>query len=275
MLKNIDKKRIYQEEVYRREVSEQLAKTNPPKTKESVKLWAFINSSFFLWFLSSVILGIVSFSYAKWDKQRELEREQREKAALAERENIQIARKLDSEISSRLNYFALSQNIYIEVKISIEVENGLIEMSEAKLEEEPEEKPKYVLDGPLSEEGIMSLDDPNATGYKVNVYPEYANRNLRSLLLELMEVVPPQEKNEIDLAYKRSVESQYIFLSALKRIRELKKAGKPGYVNTDKSFGHFRINGLKYFCKSFNLKRWGEPVPIIETIVQIPVFETK
>jgi hypothetical protein len=282
LLRNSDKKRIYQEEAYRREVREQLAETNPPKTKESAKIWTFINSSFFLWFLSSVLIGIISFSYAKWDKQRELEREQRERAALVERENIQIARKLDAEISSRLNYFALSQNIYLyatmDVPVEVEVENGSAEKSEVMSEKGPEEKSEYVIekseyviDGPLSEEGIMSLDDPNAIGYKVSVYPEYATRNLRSLLLELMEVVPPQEKNEIDLAYKQSIESQYIFIEAMITIKELKKNGRRGYVNKDE----INLAPLETFCKFFNLKRWGEPIPIsVERIREIPVYVT-
>jgi hypothetical protein len=113
MLTDKHKERIYQEEVYRREVREQLDNTNPPRAKKGAKIWTFINSPFFLWFLSSAVVGIISFSYANWDKQRGLERDQRERAALVDRENIQTARKLDAEISSRLTYFATSQGILL------------------------------------------------------------------------------------------------------------------------------------------------------------------
>lgn len=110
MVRHIDRKRIYQEEVYRYEIRSQLNATNTKKNTGG-KTWTVVNSAFFLWFLSSVVVGVISFSYAKWDKQREIEREQRERAALIEQENIQRARKLDAEISSRLTYFFYSQDI--------------------------------------------------------------------------------------------------------------------------------------------------------------------
>lgn len=262
MFSNIDRKRIYQEEVYRYEVRTQLDKTNQKKIKG--KTWTFVNSAFFLWFLSSVVVGIISFSYAKWDKQREIEREHREQTALLERENIHMAKKLDAEISSRLNYFVISQFItLVESPRDENIKSIATIITSSEVFENPkwkrlsEESPVY---GRLSEDGIMSLDDPNAIDYKVNVYPEYANRNLRSLLLELEDVVPPEQKNEITLAYKQSIKAQAQFLSVIEAIRVLKKKGKPGYHTVTST-------ELKEFCEAFNLKRWGEPVPITNEVM--------
>jgi hypothetical protein len=245
VLTDEDKEHIYQEEVYRREVRDLLDKTNSLKAKKGGKVWALVNSAFFLWFLSSVVLGIISFLYARWDKQRAFEREQRERAAIVERENIQTARKLDAEISSRLTYFVTSQ----EIMLTKYLDNT------------------YDIGARLSEEGIKSLDDPDAPGYKIYVYPEYANRSLRSLLLELKEVVPQQDRSEIDLVYNQSVKLQPIFIAALRMISELKKSGKPTYIEVGKSHDFYdELSPLREFCKSSNLKRWGEPVPSEEEI---------
>lgn len=267
MIRNLDRKRIYQEEVYRHEVRARLDKTDQKKNKVGGKIWTFINSAFFLWFLSSVVLGIISFSYAKWDKQKGLERDQREREALIEREKIQRIRKLDAEISSRLIYFVLSQNIYLVDKIVVvetvtgegSLKESEVKKRESEVKEEIENTP--TIEGLLSEEGIMSLNNPNAIDYKLSD-PEYANRPLRSLLLELEEVVTDQEKIEIAFAYKQSTESQILFLNTLKTIRELKNKGKPDHIDIATVLKKKEWSKLKEFCQSFNLKRWGEPISV-------------
>jgi hypothetical protein len=259
--RNIDRKRIYQEEVYRYEVRTQLDKTDEKKRKVRVGIWAFVNSAFFLWFLSSVVVAIISFSYAKWDKQKELEREQRERIALVERENIQRVKKLDAEISSRLNYFAVSQNISLLGEIAY-VETGNGSLTESEREKYLEKL--SLIGGKLSEDGIMSLNNPSISNYKFG-NPEYANRSLRLLLMELEEIAPSQEKNEIALAYQQSVKSQSVFLKALKEIRDLKEKGKPSFIELEDKYS----SDLAEFCGAFNLKRWGEPVPAENELIHI------
>lgn len=292
MFRNIDRKRIYQEEVYRCEIRAQLDKAAQKNTKAERKMWAFVNSAFFLWFLSSVVLGSISFSYAKWDKQREIESEQRKRAALAEQENIQRTRKLDSEISSRLTYFFYSQDIPKHVTVTesevleteIIVHRGgaaipapdssvgqVLETRKPKTEadsprfEEPSEKTGHDVI-PLSEDAIMSLDNPNASNYKSGE-PEYANRSLRSLLEELKAVVPPQEKNEISLALDRFIEMQPKFIRMVKGIRKLKTKGNPSKANMD-------IETFNKFCESINLKRWAAPCIPVQVQVESEVLET-
>jgi hypothetical protein len=245
VLRTIDRKRIYQEEVYRYEVRTQLDRTG--QKKGGGKIWTFVNSAFFLWFLSSVVVGIISYSYAKWDKQRELEKEQRERSAIIEQEKIQRARKLDSEISSRLVYFFFSQEI-----------RGVITVVGS---EDSSVETEYNISVLLSEDGIMSLYNPNASNYKFGD-PEYANRSLRSLLLELEAAVPSQEKNEISRALEQCTRAQSMFISAMRIIKELKKNGRPSYLKIDGE----AFNG---FCKSVDLERWGGVVIPVDKEIQV------
>ncbi|HEU0143373.1 MAG TPA: hypothetical protein VFQ47_01190 [Nitrososphaera sp.] len=288
MLRNIDKKRIYQEEVYRYEVRAQLDKTVQKNNKAEGKIWTFVNSAFFLWFLSSVVIGGISFSYVKWEKQREIEREQRERAALAEQENIQRTRKLDAEISSRLTYFFYSQDIPKHVNVSevlelekvVEVPRGdsTLTTRESLKGRVPEtEAPKTKADNsrlednsgetgyviPISEDAIMSLNNPNASIYKSGE-PEYANRSLRSLLEELKAIVPQQEKNEISLALDRFTGMQPKFIQMVKTPNKLSKEGKP---NMD-------IETFNKFCESVNLKRWAAPCIPVRVTTESEVLET-
>lgn len=251
MLRNIDRKRIYQEEIYRYKIRAQLDRTVQKKIKG--KIWTFVNSAFFLWFLSSVVVGVISFLYVKWDKQRDLEREQRERAALVEQENVQSVRKLDAEISSRLAYFFYSQEItgtITEVRLIKEHGSDMADVSEVM---------EYYISINLTEDGIMSLYNPNVSGYKFGD-PEYANRSLRSLLLELEAIVPPQEKYEISMALEESIKSQPMFIRIVRAIKVQEKEGKDNYIIT-------ADEGLNEFCKWVVLKRWGVVIPV-ETEIQ-------
>ena len=93
MLNEEHRAQIRAEEIFREEVRRELqANRAAPSKKE--KLWTAINSSFFLWCMSSLVLGILSFSYQEWSTSRT------ERLARAE-----MARKIDAEISSRLSFF--------------------------------------------------------------------------------------------------------------------------------------------------------------------------
>ena len=65
------------------------------ENKTHSKLWELLNSAFFLWFLSAIVLGSASFLYTKWNENKQI--------AFA---NNEKTRKLDLEISSRLSFFA-------------------------------------------------------------------------------------------------------------------------------------------------------------------------
>jgi hypothetical protein len=237
MLTDEDKEKLYQEELYRKEVREQLDSGNS-KVTISGKIWMLINSAFFLWLLSSVFLGIISFWYASWDKQKTLDKENREREALSQREKVQTIKKLDAEISNRLSYFVAA----IRLNMNSSHLNTVA----------------------LSEDGIKSLDDPNVAGFRINIYPEYTNRNFRSLLLELRDLLPDQERSEIEGAYNRAVQLQYLYL----RIVAFKanfENGRKATSDQAEQFYYEAIHMLESFSESINLKRWGEPVSALPT----------
>lgn len=166
MITEEEKDRIRHEEIFRQEIREQLRKDS--ERKEGSKLWTVMNSAFFLWFLSSVLIGSISFKYARWEKQKEDERRNYEQHRIAEYERNVSEKKLDAEISSRLNYFGSMSGVTGDF------------------------------------ESLLILDKPLETKYPVNVFPEYAHRSLQSLLWELLRVVPDESKGEVNRAYEVS-----------------------------------------------------------------------
>ena len=64
----------------------------PEAPKKQTGPWARLNSPFVLWFLSSVVLAVISWGYAQYEADQRKETETRS-----------ILRKLDSEIASRLD----------------------------------------------------------------------------------------------------------------------------------------------------------------------------
>ena len=61
-----EKERIIAEEIFREQIRAQLATANSPK-KLYQRLWASRNSAFSLWLLSSIVLAVISWSYAQWE----------------------------------------------------------------------------------------------------------------------------------------------------------------------------------------------------------------
>jgi len=77
MLAEDDKTRLKLEEEFRYEVRKSLEQAKPPLT-----LWAkigrIINSPFGLFFLSTVVIGFLSWSYTKWDATQKIEAQHKE-----------------------------------------------------------------------------------------------------------------------------------------------------------------------------------------------------
>jgi len=92
MLNEEDKTRIRLEEIFREEVRAELS-TTKPKTWQKKSL-AFFNSALGIWLLSSVALGLVSWSYSRLSE------------SIAEKkENNGAIQKLDIEITARIRRF--------------------------------------------------------------------------------------------------------------------------------------------------------------------------
>ena len=134
---------------------------------EKSKLWAIINSAFFLWFSTTVIVGLGTYLFKKWDSQRSIYIENQDKI-----------QKLDTEISSRLEYFR-----------------------------------EQIKAGESKQKAILILENPIKSEFPPGVFPELNNRPLRALIYELKTIVPGSERAEIEKALVASNEFKKIYLA--------------------------------------------------------------
>ena len=97
MLSNEEKGKIREEEIYREEVRKSF---DLPKSRMH-RITSFFNSSLGNWILTSILVGIISFSYNYFQDRSERQREKEQRIA-----------KIDTEIQSRLyQYNALLDNL--------------------------------------------------------------------------------------------------------------------------------------------------------------------
>ena len=69
MISDQDQERIRQEEIFRQEIRREIAESTPNKTLGE-KIWAFLNSPLGLWFLSTIAIGVLTWSFSEWQARR-------------------------------------------------------------------------------------------------------------------------------------------------------------------------------------------------------------
>lgn len=237
MLAEEKKQHIHLEEAYRREVRKQLEGNDPQKLSRERRL-AFLNSPLFLWILSTCVISFGTFLYTRWEKNREGERRRYEQHQLIQRENVLATRRFDAEISSRLNDFASAMsNAFDDV------------------------------DGSRLRKALKALDRPSASEYPAGVFPDYANRSLRSLLWELLQIVPDSEKSEITTAFNRSKLLYQVYVAHNPTAKSLAQGTTNGADSRPQtSLDLFAIQ------LEFDLERWGRP---LNRLVLNPRIEVK
>jgi hypothetical protein len=238
MLTDKDKEYIQLEENYRHEVREQFRKRNPARTRWE-RVSPILNSAFVLWFLSSVVLGIVGVAYTKWDAKRTIEREKREREAQVKRENELVTRKLDAEIENRLIFFARINHLELDAERSRIIIGFNSEDDVERIKK-----------------SLIELENPSVGEHKLIVFPEYANRNLRSLLFELKEVIPDEQKSEVENAYNKSLVVTEFYLSETGRNQDAHSKNRP---ESTFALTPERSRYLVEMSVALNLKRWNEP----------------
>jgi len=152
MLSEEDKAKLIAEETFRYEVRKSLENKKAEGT--GVKILSFLNSSFGLWLLSTVVVGFAANWYTDYrDKKIEI------------RKNHEIKRKLDTEISYRMtNLSTVFDGIYMDLY-----------------------KKRYgSYDAHRPSEVFVQADCLNSdNGDLWNVFPEFKNRSLTGLLFEI------------------------------------------------------------------------------------------
>ena len=158
--------RVMAEETFRRIVREELEATSKrPNSKTPASIaWAFLNSTFGVFFLGTIVVGLATWAAGVYEKQNRMTVEQ---AALIQ--------KLDVELSYRLMPLA---SLFQGPKGSLD-ERVQIELASVVFSSEPPSKHNFM---------VMEAR---------NLYPEFRDKNLSALLIELRFVAPRERGPEL------------------------------------------------------------------------------
>jgi hypothetical protein len=169
MLSENEKVKIELTEKYREEIRKKINKDG--KTNSNIS--TILNSPIAIWFLSTVVVGLLSLSYTE---------RQKKYAEEAEREGI--IRKLDAEILSRLEE---GNSSFWFIELASDTTQNILR-----------EVPSRVFNIPNLNKAI---------------FPEYSNRDLRSLMYELESLVKEKEKSNVRLAIHQAELSKRMWLN--------------------------------------------------------------
>lgn len=159
MLTNEEMERIKSEEIYRDEIRKKLNENEQSSFPK--KSWKFINSSFGIWLLSTVVVGLVVYLYNDNKLKNEISTN-----------NAATIQKLETETSNRLQQFKVT----------------LLNQEPSKIYYQKKEL-AYMIDGVLIIDGTYSSEKP------IYIFPEYKERTMNSLLYEIGRL--SKDKNRI------------------------------------------------------------------------------
>ena len=150
-----------------RAVRKELAAKSPaPTTWKGAALKA-LNSSFGIWFLSTIVIGLVTWSFASYSDYRQ-----------AEARKTEAIQKLDTEIAGRL----LGARAVVDHMVSRLREGSAF----------------YVRPYVFSE--VVNALDMSGGVPRKGVYPELRDRSLRSLLIELRRLASENQQDDLKAA---------------------------------------------------------------------------
>jgi hypothetical protein len=148
-----------------------LSSAQEPQPKREI-IWKIVNSAFVIWFLSTIVVGITTWSYSNWQEQQRGDRELNQKI-----------QRLDAEISYRFDVSNQSRPEYPD-------DTFVIALCYSPIHVEQQSKPLVN----NSSEAQWQTDR--------YVFPEFKDRSLFSLMWELEQIVPESEKEAITQARK-------------------------------------------------------------------------
>jgi hypothetical protein len=169
MLTEEEKIRIRDEEIFRTEVRHELEAIKPRSRRQ--RFWALLNSSFALWFLSSVLLASLTTAFTYTQAKRG---EQLRKA--------EIERRFDTEISSR---------------ISLALRGAHFDQS--RIAHGAKYSPESIY---ITAQSYLdnSFTSSSSSLQDFSVYPEYKGRTFRSLVLDLRSIVKRSRQSALTSA---------------------------------------------------------------------------
>ncbi|HEV2133715.1 MAG TPA: hypothetical protein VGR47_05580 [Terracidiphilus sp.] len=154
MLQIDEKNRIRDEEIFRQEIRREIEvlKTNSSSGK---RIWSLLNSSFALWFLSSVVLGSLTAAVTTFNAR-----------SVREAQRAEIQRRLNTEISSR-----------------IQASKAAMRVEEQKLERGQQSHPSWEFS--TAWHYLNNTFTYDGAPVDFSIYPEYQKRSFQSLVYEL------------------------------------------------------------------------------------------
>ncbi len=218
MLSEEEKAKIKAEEIYRSELRNEIAtaKVEAPKSR----VWALVNSAFFLWFLSTIFVGGITLIWTNYQNRVTDARvkSQREIEALVAR-TTQID-KLNLEIEGRLSQFI------------VDVEHLVEKHDKGVVYERP-----YLLKAPFTEKDIRAKwqimkgpprNEPTAS----LIYPEFIDRGIVSLIVELDKLEGEANEATNNLAYPdaRSLKRVVVAIQGDDIFQDYGERGQDGFL---------------------------------------------
>ena len=168
MLSEEERKKIKDEEIFRQEIQRELEAQKPTPSRKK-KAWQFINSSFGLWLLSTVIVGLFGWAYTTCQTQ---EREQAQRKEQQRRLNLEIK----NRVTDTLSYLQDMER----------------RVNEGKAKFPPEW---------LFARTVRRLDGFDESESQLqSIYPDNKERDLKSLIFELETLLASSKKEELNRA---------------------------------------------------------------------------
>lgn len=155
MLEPETKRQLREEEMFREEVRRELEQQRVKKSE----LWEFVNSSFGIWLLSTIVVGAATLGYTKWQEKKEHEQAFSQALGMSK-----------TEIGYRIAYF--SHLVETKVGPSLSYQDAL-----AILEGAPDRAPE---------------------GYSPGYFPQFRPFQLTFLYDQLSELVGYNDQKRLD-----------------------------------------------------------------------------
>ena len=188
------KKHIEQEEIFREEIRSQIEGQKQPHTLFG-KAKQFVNTSFGIWLLSTVVDGLFTWGYSGWSSTRE-----------SERQTIKRIEMLDTEISGRLRY--MDEMFKSDVSPILYL--------------------AFTMGGSMGGTSGSGSDNNSSAGsggtqmQQPGVFPDFRNRTITSLIWELKGLVPKSDRRQLDVAL---AQGEKLNLFNINLIQEFMKSG--------------------------------------------------
>lgn len=218
-----EKRKLQAEEEWkaaiRQEIEGRASKNSP--------VWAFMNSAFFLWALSTIVLGLATKCYSDWRQE-----------GVEQRARQQLIGRLDIEIASRLLYASLAWSVGPD---------SLQNQQRARI--------------------VVSLMRPDSSNFPFTVFPELASRSLPSLIWELRRELKDSSSQKLDTASAAQLDSALADSRRLLNVYLELQTAKWQKNNSPPVSSWFRILhrspslqvSAPQVFRNFNLARWDCP----------------